>query len=399
MSNFLDYLAWRGDLTLEQDPFNSIDALILSSLSYVDFKGVIPLRGEGIITVEEASARFFGLHSEEELAQDKSFINYAPSILKALAGTERFRNAFLLNFEDDTDISREIQFAAVEIDTSDGAAFISFRGTDDTIIGWKEDFNLSYMTVPAENEAASYLKEVTEGRDEKIRIGGHSKGGHLAIYAAMAADSGLQSRIEKVYSFDGPGFNHEAMETEKFKSLQPKIFKVIPETSIIGRLLENTTEPLIVKSTELGIMQHDPLSWQLEGKRFETCDTTDKISDTFDETMSVWLGEMSFEDRKVFVDELFSVFEASGCEYLSTMSKVGIKGTRAMIERMGQIRNDSGAKVRTLVKMFLINLNTLKDSVLKEKFEERTKRFSIPSVKKGKTESLKTLPEKTSGDN
>lgn len=395
MSNFLDYLAWRGDLTFEKDPFNSIDALILSTLSYVDFKDVVPGRGEGIITIEEASEKFFKIHSEEELAQNKSFINYAPALLKTLAGSERFRKAYLLNFVDDTDISREIQFAAVEIDTSDGTSFISFRGTDDTIIGWKEDFNLSYMTVPSENEAALYLKDVTEGREETVRIGGHSKGGHLAIYAAMTADPEISSRIEKVYSFDGPGFNHEAMESEKFRSVQPKIIKIIPETSIIGRLLENSTEPVVVKSTELGIMQHDPKSWQLEGKKFETCASTDKISDAFDETMSIWLGEMSFDDRKVFVDELFSVFEASGCEYLSTMTKVGVRGTRAMIERMGQIRNDSGAKVRTLVKMFLINLNTLKDNVLKEKFEEKTRRFTLASNKKNKTESLKTLPEKT----
>jgi hypothetical protein len=164
------------------------------------------------------------------------------------------------------------------------------------------------------------------------------------------------------------------MEAELFRNVQPRITKVIPETSIIGRLLENSTEPIVVKSSELGIMQHDPLSWQIEGKEFETCMSTDKISDTFDETMTIWLGDMTFEDRKVFVDELFSVFEASGCEYLSTMSKVGIKGTRAMIERMGQIRNDSaGAMVRTLVKMFLVNFNALKDNVLKEKFEERTK--------------------------
>ena len=163
------------------------------------------------------------------------------------------------------------------------------------------------------------------------------------------------------------------MESELFKNVQPRITKVIPETSIIGRLLENSTEPIVVKSTELGIMQHDPMSWQVEGKEFETCMSTDKISDTFDETMTIWLGDMTFEDRKVFVDELFSVFEASGCEYLSSMSKVGIKGTRAMIERMGQIRNESGAMVRTLVKMFLVNFNALKDNVLKEKFEEKTK--------------------------
>ena len=374
MSNIIDYLAWRGDLSFYQDPFNSIDALILSCLSYVNFTGVVPAKGNGLITIEEASEKFFTIHSPEELAQDKSFIRFAPDLLRAMAKTDRFKNSYLLNFVDDTDISRGIQFAAVEIDLPDETSFISFRGTDDTVVGWKEDFNLSFMTVPSEMEAVRYLRSVTAGRQDKIRMGGHSKGGHLAIFAATTADPAIASRIDHVYSFDGPGFNHEAMEAELFRNVQPRITKVIPETSIIGRLLENSTEPIVVKSSELGIMQHDPLSWQIEGKEFETCISTDKISDTFDDTMTIWLGDMTFEDRKVFVDELFSVFEASGCEYLSTMSKVGIKGTRAMIERMGQIRNDSaGAMVRTLVKMFLVNFNALKDNVLKEKFEERTK--------------------------
>ena len=382
MSNLLDYLAWRGDLTLAQDPFNSIDALILSCLSYVNFDKVIPAKGRGKITMEKASEKFFSIHSEEELAQDKSFISFAPAMLKALGKTERFRNAYLQNYVDDTDISREIQFAALEIITSDGFSFISFRGTDDTVIGWKEDFNLSFMTVPAEDEAARYLKKVMKGRLDKVRIGGHSKGGHLAIYAAATATSEVSDRIERIYNFDGPGFNHEAKQTENFRHIQPKIVKVIPQTSIIGRLLENTAEPIVVRSTELGIMQHDPLSWQLEGKEFDICSSTDMISDLFDETMTGWLNDMTFEDRKQFVDELFSVFEASGCEYLSTMTKVGVKGTRAMIERMHRIRNDSGAKVRTLVKMFFVNLNVLRDSVVKEKIEEGKGRLAIAAAKK-----------------
>ena len=378
MSNILDYLAWRGDLPLTRDPFNKIDALLLSSLSYVDFAGVVPGIGGGRITVEEAAIRFFEMHSEAEIENDKSFINFGPVLLKALAASDRFKDAYLLNFIDDTDISRGIQFAAVEIDTSDGIPFISFRGTDDTIIGWKEDFNLSFMTVPAETEAADYLKKVMAARTDKYRIGGHSKGGHLAIYAVMAAPDDLSDRALDIFSFDGPGFNHEVMESEHFMTIQPKITKVIPESSIVGRLLCNTTDPIVVKSNELGIMQHLPLSWQLEGKEFETCDFTDKISYLFDDTMTTWLGEMDFEARKVFVDELFSVFEASGCETLTAMTKVGLKGSKAMIERMRQIRNDSGAKVKTLVKMFFINFNVLSGSIAKERLEDSPLKIGLP---------------------
>ena len=362
MGNLLDYLAWRGDLPFSRDPFNSIDACLLSSLSYIDFTDIVPGKGKGKVTMREASKQFFKLHSAEELSNDKSFINFCPSILRALAESNRFRGAMLSNFVDDTDISREIQFGALEIETSDGIAFISFRGTDDRIIGWKEDFNLSYMTVPAETEAVLYMQEVMGGRTQEIRMGGHSKGGHLAIYAATQTLPEIAQRIKNIYSFDGPGFgfNKEILETPQFTFIEQKIEKFIPQTSIVGRLLTSSVRPMVIRSNEHGIMQHNPLSWEVEGKEFYELASTDKVSDTFEETLSSWLDEMSFLQRKVFVDDLFSVFEASGADTMSSMTKVGIKGTRAMITRMKEI-NDSSGRVRTLVKLFFVNLDVVKE--------------------------------------
>ena len=362
MGSILDYLAWRGDLPLSRDPFNCIDALLLSSLSYIDFADIVPGKGQGKVTMREASKQFFKRHSEEELSNDKSFINFCPSILRALANSNRFRGAMLSNFVDDTDIGREIQFGALEIETSDGIAFISFRGTDDRIIGWKEDFNLSYMTVPAETEAVLYLQEVMGGRTQDIRMGGHSKGGHLAIYAASQTVPDIAERIKNIYSFDGPGFgfNKEILETSQFRFIQQKIEKYIPQTSIVGRLLTSSVEPVVIRSNEKGIMQHNPLSWEVEGKEFYKLASADKVSDTFAETMSSWLDEMSFLQRKVFVDDLFSVFEASGCETMSSMTKMGIRRAKALITRMREI-NDSGDKVRTLVKLFFVNLDVVKE--------------------------------------
>ena len=362
MGNLLDYLAWRGDLPFSRDPFNSIDACLLSSLSYIDFTDIVPGNGKGKVTMREASKQFFKLHSAEELSNDKSFINFCPSILKALAESNRFRGAMLSNFVDDTDIGREIQFGALEIETSDGVAFISFRGTDDRIIGWKEDFNLSYMTVPAETEAVLYMQEVMGGRTQEIRMGGHSKGGHLAIYAATQTLPEIAQRIKNIYSFDGPGFgfNKEILETPQFTFIEQKIEKFIPQTSIVGRLLTSSVRPMVIRSNEHGIMQHNPLSWEVEGKEFYELASTDKVSDTFEETLSSWLDEMSFLQRKVFVDDLFSVFEASGADTMSSMTKVGIKGTRAMITRMKEI-NDSSGRIRILVKLFFVNLDVVKE--------------------------------------
>ena len=362
MGNLLDYLAWRGDLPFSRDPFNSIDACLLSSLSYIDFTDIVPGKGQGKVTMREASKQFFKLHSEEELSNDKSFINFCPSILRALANSERYKGAMLSNFVDDTDIGREIQFGALEIETSDGIAFISFRGTDDRIIGWKEDFNLSYMTVPAETEAVLYMQEVMGGRTQEIRMGGHSKGGHLAIYAATQTLPEITHRIKKIYSFDGPGFgfNKEILDTPEFTFIEQKIEKYIPQTSIVGRLLTSSVNPVVIKSNELGIMQHNPLSWEVEGKEFYKLASTDKVSDTFEETLTSWLDEMSPIQRKVFVDDLFSVFEASGAETMSSMTKVGIRGTKAMITRLREI-NDSGGKIKTLVKLFFVNLDVVRE--------------------------------------
>jgi len=360
MGNLLDYLAWRGDLPFSRDPFNCIDACLLSSLSYIDFTDIVPGKGQGKVTMREAAKQFFKIHSEEELSNDKSFINFCPSILRALANSERYKGAMLSNFVDDTDIGREIQFGALEIETSDGIAFISFRGTDDRIIGWKEDFNLSYMTVPAETEAVLYMQEVMGGRTQEIRMGGHSKGGHLAIYAATQTLPEITHRIKKIYSFDGPGFgfNKEILETPEFTFIEQKIEKYIPQTSIVGRLLTSSVNPVVIKSNELGIMQHNPLSWEVEGKEFYKLASTDKVSDTFEETLTSWLDEMSPIQRKVFVDDLFSVFEASGAETMSSMTKVGIRGTKAMITRLREI-NDSGGKIKTLVKLFFVNLDVI----------------------------------------
>ena len=360
MGTIIDYLTWRGDLPLSRDPFNSIYALLLSSLSYIDFTDIVPGKGQGKVTMREAAKQFFKLHSEEELSNDKSFINFCPSILRALANSERYKGAMLSNFVDDTDIGREIQFGALEIETSDGIAFISFRGTDDRIIGWKEDFNLSYMTVPAETEAVLYMQEVMGGRTQEIRMGGHSKGGHLAIYAATQTLPEITHRIKKIYSFDGPGFgfNKEILETPEFTFIEQKIEKYIPQTSIVGRLLTSSVNPVVIKSNEMGIMQHNPLSWEVEGKEFYKLASTDKVSDTFEETLTSWLDEMSPIQRKVFVDDLFSVFEASGAETMSSMTKVGIRGTKAMITRLREI-NDSGGKVKTLVKLFFVNLDVI----------------------------------------
>lgn len=204
MANIEDYLLWRGDLTFEQDEFNLVDNLILAELAYVDFKDIIPAAGSGEkITLKQACDDFFELHDEEELKLVKSFIWYAPFFMKKMAHTKRFADMLLGNYALHNNEEKQVQFGAFTAEPGDGSIYVSFMGTDDSLVGWKEDFNMSFIRpIPSQLEAAEYVNETIKYSRRKIRLGGHSKGGNLAIYAAVKAKPSLRRRIIAVYNND-----------------------------------------------------------------------------------------------------------------------------------------------------------------------------------------------------
>ena len=353
LTNIYDYINWRGDLSFEQDPLNAMDALLFACISYVDFNGIIP--DEGSISMEEASDLFFQIHTQEEIDADKSFIRFAYILMREAAGKERYRNLPLSDFVDHTNMENLIQFAAVTIRTAPDEVFIAFRGTDDTIVGWKEDFYLSCSTISSETESLEYLIRTQGGRDDKIRLGGHSKGGHLSIYCSYKADEEIQNRIERIYDFDGPGFNKEVRNSERFQRIGSKIERYIPENSVIGRLLSDTADPVVVASNERGLMQHDPLSWGIIGKEFITVEKPSLASDVFDETLTKWIDDMDFESKRQFIDDLFAVLEASGETNVSQFSELGLIQVKAMLDRMHSLQRESQLKIRVLLRLFIDN--------------------------------------------
>ena len=353
MTNLLDYIKWRGDLSFEQDPFNEIDALLFASMAYVDFSGIIPEDGD--ITLADVADIYYQIHSQEELDSDKTFFRFSHVLLKEASQVRRYMNLTLSNFVDHTDPASLIQFAVVTVRISPDEIFIAFRGTDDTIVGWKEDFYLSYMTVSSEEEAVEYLRNTEAGKADRIMMGGHSKGGHLAIHAALNVEEEIQDRVTAIYDFDGPGFNDEVRETEGFDKIGHVINRYIPENSIIGRLLSDTAVPHIVFSCEKGVLQHDPVSWAIEGKKFLLLEKPSIASDVFDETLTSWLKDMSLEEKKQFIDDLFAVLEASGETKVTAISKVNLLEVKAMLDKMHSLRRDSQKVIRNLIRLFIDN--------------------------------------------
>lgn len=352
MGSMLDYLDWRGDISLSYSLFNDVDSLILSCLSYVNFDGIVPAPGAGEISLSEAAAAFFAAHSEEELAEDKTLIAYAPYILKKVVGTVRFGDMKLRSYVNIVREENNLQFSALEFLMDDGVSFVSYRGTDDTIVGWKEDFLMSCETVEADKYAVDYLNLIQRNKTGRIRIGGHSKGGHLAIYAAALADPQISERVETVWSHDGPGFNEEFMENEGLARIVPKIRKFIPDTSVIGMLLGNPTEPNIVVSSEKGVMQHAPLSWQILGAAFVPAPGLSDAGQVFDDTFRSWIYSIDTKGRRAFIDDFFTVLEAPGFQTLSEYQKGGLKAIAVSYDRVKHLDQTTQEKIRELFRIF-----------------------------------------------
>ena len=199
MANILDYIDWRGDLTFNQSSFNDIDNLILSRISYLPFDGIIDEMET--ITVREAHERFKKLDLKNVKILQEEDLDLFPSV----AQSTRFGNLFLKNYINKRDLQEEKQFSAITIILPDGTMYIAYRGTDNTLVGWKEDFNMSFMkSVPAQADAVDYLNNVAAQTSGRLRVGGHSKGGNLAVYAAAFCNQDVQDRIIEVYNNDGP---------------------------------------------------------------------------------------------------------------------------------------------------------------------------------------------------
>ena len=312
MADMLDYLAWRGDIEFTQIPVNPVDALIFSTLSYIQFEDIVPDNPHQSISMAEAAAGLFSLAEPVTRTRVKKDLD----LLKAAAESHRFDNIRLSFYRSILIPEEDTQFAAMTVFLEDGSAYIAFRGTDNTLTGWKEDFNMSFQSsVPAQHLALAHVQEFAAVHPMPIWMGGHSKGGNLAVYAAAKCGDLLQKRIVEVYSQDGPGFPAEMMNDPGYQSILPKVRSYVPQSSVIGMLLEHEEPYTIIRSNQIGIMQHDPYSWQVLGPDFLQVEKLTADSRFLDRTFKNWLASMSNEERSEFFDTVFELLESTGAEH------------------------------------------------------------------------------------
>lgn len=338
MNNIITY-AQNTLETFDVLPFSPVDSLILSSMAYIHFPTGISDKTmvEHLRLCDLYRAEYFQGMFEHILMQEKM-----KQLFFALAASPRYRDIRIINFTEQLDPETQKQFSATTFQLTPELAYVAYRGTDDSLIGWKEDFNMAFQSpIPSQLEAVRYLEQTASDCFGKIFIGGHSKGGNLAVYAAAMCNPTIQHRIGAIFSHDGPGFLESTLESREFQIIIPFIQKTLPQSSVVGMLLENQEQFRIVKSSRSGLLQHDPFSWIIEEHDFVYIDGLTKNARYTDKTLTDWLNQISVEDRERFIDALYGILTTSGMSSVDDLKADWHAAFPSTIHAMSQLDNDT----------------------------------------------------------
>lgn len=325
MANYMDYLDWRGDLSLTADPFNEVDNYICSQMGMPDFTMIVPENGQRV-TLADTVERYGSLWGKRGDNLGVLSSPYVLPLLRRAVETERFGKTELSRFVNLYDEEKDEQFSAVCIHLPDGSTYIAYRGTDDTLTGWKEDFLMCVLDeVSAQADALAYLRAAAEETEGPLILGGHSKGGNLALYAAIYAEEEIQNRITAVYNNDGPGFRADLTETAGFQRIKDRMVTILPQHSIVGTLLSPLGESIIVNSVRKAPESHDGFYWQVMGNRFVRCDALSRYSRALDDAVDRAMEDMDSGERREFVESLFDALGSTGARTLTELSGQGLR--------------------------------------------------------------------------
>ncbi|HFI0175441.1 TPA: DUF2974 domain-containing protein [Streptococcus suis] len=321
MPNLLNYIEDTQYDSFYDQPLNKLDILALTELSYLPFDRLVPT------SFTETGIRLDHLAEQFEATYQNDFPPFSMvtknrlALFALLAKSIRFKSIKAFGFVDDYQLDQEQQFAAISYRLDRQTVLTCFRGTDDTIIGWKEDFQMTYMDeIPAQRSASDYLEKIMSNQKENFYIAGHSKGGNLALYSASKQSSDLQERIVAVYPFDAPGLHKKHLESPGYQAIQNRIYPLIPQNSIVGMMLETPENAQIVQSNTIGLLQHITFSWEIEGTDFKSAPALTSDSLQTDQTLKAWTASLTDEELKDFFDLFFGIFIQAGIERFSDIT-------------------------------------------------------------------------------
>ena len=318
MTTLFDYLSWRGDLPLSADPFHEVDGVILARFTYMPFHRVLRRDSLTPTTVEAVCRALLALPDIETAVRRRGDTD----LLRALVESPRYKGMELTAYADRLDAESQTQFSAITVKLEEDHYCVAYRGTDNTLIGWKEDFNMGFVCpVPGQKLAVDYLQKAARRLPGRLTVCGHSKGGNFAVYAAAFCGDEIQDRIEAVYNYDGPGFDSKVLSEPGYQRICKKIQTFVPQSSVVGMLLGHEEKYIIVHSEQTFLQQHDTYSWEVLQKHFHYLDTVDNSSRFVDYTLKAWLAQMTPAQREQFVDAIYEVMRQTNAHTLHQMNE------------------------------------------------------------------------------
>ena len=357
MANIQDHAVAVGEAGLDERPFDALDALILSQLVYLPLQGF--LRGGESCELHEAWAYLQEHVAAEEL---DIFQRKRYRLFETCAELPRYAYWRLSAYDDVVDTEREMQFCACTYELLNGQRCIAFRGTDLHIVGWKEDLNMSFMTVPSQQEAAEYVQRAARGHGDQLLFCGHSKGGNLAVYAGACADPSTRERIRRIYAFDGPGVDEQTLDSYGYALIAGRIESYIPQSSVVGMLLHYHPVYTVVRAMTVGILQHDVMTWQVKNGDFVRLQGVDMTGRVTDEATHAWLATMDMDERRLLVDTLYQVVDAAQGELVTDLISDWRDSAAKMLDAIRDL--DSGVK-QSVRKMLRSLFSTGADEVVR----------------------------------
>ena len=313
--------------TFAEKPFNDIDSMVLTQVLYAKIEAQLDAKGidrtnPGLSIRDYFYAEYFDDMFNDGIADEENLQLYA-----IISASRRYRDIKIKHVAAISDPVEELQFAAATFEIDEQTDYVCFRGTDGSMFGWKEDLKMAFNEeIPSQASAVRYLNkhygEKADSPATKLILGGHSKGGNLAVYASFMADDTVRSKLVEVHSFDGPGFKNTVIERFNEIGSACEIVQYVPQTSIVGMMLASTGERVVVKSKASGINQHAAFTWEIENDEFVKLEKTDSQSLFFDRTISDWIMKASEDEREQFVEVLFDLVRECGVETVNDLKEL-----------------------------------------------------------------------------
>lgn len=308
MATSMNYIKKYGNSSFEELPFNDIDNIALCEILYMPFEKVISSSfNEEPVPFAEACQRLFEYNGSRHVAPGLVLMKKISVKMMAMAQTERFASMKVVGCKCAFDIEPPLQFGAMTFLLPDGTAVVVFRGTDDSLIGWKEDMSLyTRKGIPSHDLAVEYIEKVAQKYDGDIIICGHSKGGNLAIYSGVKCSEETRGRIARIYNNDGPGFvTDDLMRCPEYKEILPNYRHFVPSNSFIGMLLVHDNDFKAVKCKHiLGFIQHDLSLWRTKGTEILFRDDISKLAKITDEFLKQMIYRVT-DDQGELIDKWF----------------------------------------------------------------------------------------------